>query len=255
MDRKSKSTIMETQPDKFFREKLEGYQRTIPPTAWERIETGLDKKKTRGLWIKIAASLSLLAITTYLLWPAPEKNNSSLSPTLISEKEPDKSAKKENPVKQNEIPEQPVVEKKNKLNQVPKADKPLEVKINAADKLEIANQVRASDEIKIEVFTPEISESMEVAVAVKEGTDPDEIADDKSIKIILSSEEVNEKYFLKNKIAEATPEEKKSSTLRKLLDKAYDLKHNQDPVGELRQMKNEILALNFKNDKQRGQNK
>jgi hypothetical protein len=42
--------------------------------------------------------------------------------------------------------------------------------------------------------------------------------------------------------------------LRKLLDKAYDLKHNQDPLGDLRQKKNEIFALNFKNDKQRSEN-
>jgi hypothetical protein len=57
-------------------------------------------------------------------------------------------------------------------------------------------------------------------------------------------------------LAEATPELKKPSTLKKLLDKAYDLKHNQDAFGELRQKKNEILALNFKNEKQqRNQNR
>ena len=41
----------------------------------------------------------------------------------------------------------------------------------------------------------------------------------------------------------------------KLLKKANDLKNNHDPMGELRQKKNEILALNFKGEKQRGQNK
>jgi hypothetical protein len=41
----------------------------------------------------------------------------------------------------------------------------------------------------------------------------------------------------------------------KLLKKANNLTSNQDPLGELRQKKSEILALNFKNDKQRGQNK
>jgi hypothetical protein len=38
------------------------------------------------------------------------------------------------------------------------------------------------------------------------------------------------------------------------LQKASDLKSNQDPFGDLREKKNEILALNFKNEK-RGQNK
>ena len=69
----------------------------------------------------------------------------------------------------------------------------------------------------------------------------------------ITSEETN-KYLNENALAEATSEEKKSSTLKKLLKKANDLKNNQDPFGDLRQKKNEILALNFKNEK-RGQNK
>jgi hypothetical protein len=63
------------------------------------------------------------------------------------------------------------------------------------------------------------------------------------------------KYLDKKSLAQATSGEKKPSTLRKLLDKAYDLKHNQDPFGDLRQKKNEILALNFRSEKQRSQNK
>jgi hypothetical protein len=59
-------------------------------------------------------------------------------------------------------------------------------------------------------------------------------------------------YLNKNIDDEATDDDKKQSTLKKLLHKANDLKTNQDPFGDLRQRKNEILALNFKNDK-RGQ--
>jgi hypothetical protein len=66
---------------------------------------------------------------------------------------------------------------------------------------------------------------------------------------------VNAKYLDKKSLAEATSNEKKPSRLRKLLDKAYDLKHNQEPFADLRQKKNEILALNFKNEKQPSQNK
>jgi hypothetical protein len=80
------------------------------------------------------------------------------------------------------------------------------------------------------------------------------VNDQRSVTLIFNAEQVNEKFLNKNSIVEATPEEKKPSTLRKLLDKAYDLKHNQDPLGDLRQKKNEIFALNFKNDKQRSEN-
>jgi hypothetical protein len=75
------------------------------------------------------------------------------------------------------------------------------------------------------------------------------------ITLVYTVDEVNEKYLDKKSLAEATSADKKPSTLRKLLDKAYDLKHNQDPFGDLRQKKNEILAPNFKSEKQRSQNK
>jgi hypothetical protein len=74
------------------------------------------------------------------------------------------------------------------------------------------------------------------------------------ITLVYTAKDVEE-YLDKKSLAEATSDSKKSSTLKKLLKKANDLTNNQDPFGELRQKKNEILALNFKNEKQRGQNK
>ena len=76
----------------------------------------------------------------------------------------------------------------------------------------------------------------------------------KNITLVYTAKDVEE-YLDKKALAEATSDHKKSSTFKKLLKKANDLTSNQDPFGELRQKKNEILALNFKNEKQRGQNK
>ncbi len=75
-----------------------------------------------------------------------------------------------------------------------------------------------------------------------------------NITLVFTAEEVDE-YLVKKEIAKATSDGKKTSTLMKVLKKASNLKNNQDPLGELRQKKNEILALNFKSEKQRGQNK
>ena len=69
------------------------------------------------------------------------------------------------------------------------------------------------------------------------------------ITLIYKVEEVNEKYLNKNKVEEATLETKTPSSFRKLLAKVYDLKNNQDPLGELRQKKDEILALSFKKNR------
>ncbi len=89
-------------------------------------------------------------------------------------------------------------------------------------------------------------------VATIEKKNADTIDDNESprnVTIVFTAEEVNEKYLAKNTEAQATPVGEETSGLRKLLDKAYDLKHNRDFLGELRQKKNEILAMNFKNDK------
>jgi len=101
--------------------------------------------------------------------------------------------------------------------------------------------------VAMETSTPQAA-----APAVAETTAPANAAPKKIMITITAAE--SEKYLDKVALAEATSEEKKPSTFQKLLKKADDLKNNQDPFGELRQRKNEILALNFKNEK-RGQNK
>ena len=73
----------------------------------------------------------------------------------------------------------------------------------------------------------------------------------KTRTIVFTPEEVNQKYLSRKNEARATSEAKQPSTLRNLLDKAQDLKHNQDPLGEIRQKKDEILAMNFRKEKQR----
>ena len=66
-----------------------------------------------------------------------------------------------------------------------------------------------------------------------------------NFKLILEVEEVDSKYLNKDVVAEATTETQKASGLKKLLHKAYHLKDNQDAFAELRDMKNELLALDL----------
>ena len=83
----------------------------------------------------------------------------------------------------------------------------------------------------------------DVAMSVEKPTKP--------LTLTYSVEQVSG-YLVKNDEPQATPDDEKPSTLKKLLHKANDLKTNQEPFGDLRQKKNEILALNFMNEK-RGQ--
>ncbi len=72
---------------------------------------------------------------------------------------------------------------------------------------------------------------------------------------MIEADEVNEKYLTKRTVSKATSQDDRSSGIKKLLDKANDLKNNQDPFGDLRHMKDEILALNFQSNKKQEQNK
>ena len=66
---------MNQQPDKLFRDKLEHYKTPPPESAWEKIAASQIQSSNRGLWIKVAASASLVAIATYLLWPHAGSGN------------------------------------------------------------------------------------------------------------------------------------------------------------------------------------
>src|SRR5688572_18384256 len=60
---------MNQQPDELFREKLAGYQKPAPASAWEKIAAAQSKKNNKWLWLKIAASIALVAVVGYLFWP------------------------------------------------------------------------------------------------------------------------------------------------------------------------------------------
>jgi hypothetical protein len=263
---------MNQQPDKLFREKLEDFSKPAPASAWDRIEAGLDKKNSkRGLWWKVAASLLLLAVAGYILWSSTRNNTISPSPSSIARKSESipsttSPAKEEAP---DIIPQQavdPVINQSQKTDAVtplkkgaPSIEQKTDNKIKREEKYippastsptEATQELFAETEVPQEkIAEPSHAETTDVVIAQQERV----VLIQSSITLVFSAEETNS-YLNKNVSGEATDDEEKPSTFKKLLKKAQDLKNNQDPVGELRQKKNEILALNFKNEK-RGQNK
>ena len=246
---------MKQQPDNFFREKLEGFQKPAPTGAWDRIESRLGKKNNvSGLWWKIAASLLLLGTISY--WLQPETDTLKVQPLAQSETGPSvREAQTNKPT----IQEEPLQKSKN-------MDTISDKKVSGREKM--SNQKHKTAKIKI---TPTLEHESITLNAREKKTDLnnatqreefaitpmaetyDPVVKEETITLKFSAEETN-RYLNKNTLAQATSEKKKSSTFKKLLKKANDLKSNQDPFGDLREKKNEILALNFKNEK-RGQNK
>jgi len=55
-------------PDPLFRNGLEHYRKAAPASVWDRVEAGLDRKRRRSIWLKVAAGLALLMATSTVLW-------------------------------------------------------------------------------------------------------------------------------------------------------------------------------------------
>lgn len=257
---------MNQQPDKLFRDKLEGFHKPAPSAAWNKIEAGLQKKNNKAIWLRVAAAVLIVAVAAFLIWA---NNSTTTSPQIAKDSDNQKETpvQKENKVEINtdkketiEEPEQgtsiasttPEKIKRRRKNQpvgTKSVEAPVVVEEPAIEELisftpSVGNSVDSSD-----IVTPIVED-----VIVAQNTIEQSQESDQSRVLVFSVEEVDAKYLDKEALAKATSAQKKSSTFRKLLNKAYDLKNNQDPFGELRQKKNEILALNFKSEK-RSQNK
>jgi hypothetical protein len=258
---------MNQQPDKIFRDKLQSFQTPAPSGAWNRIEANLDKKKNKVLWLRIAATLLLLAVATYLLLPP---NSVTTSPNEIAKSNHQKKSLNTPPVVKNESKvDSLIVNKSVAKNDARPSSIGSKKNANRTQRIDNAKQHSITSESNIPKETPvasiveekqlgpDVTEQLESVIENSTAEQPVIVAaaENKKVKIIFSAEEVDNKYLDKNAVAQATSEDKKPSTLKKIFDKAYDLKYNQDPFGDLRDKKNEILALNFRTDKQRSDKK
>jgi hypothetical protein len=246
--------MMNQQPDKIFRDKLNNLQRPAPAAAWDRIETNLKKNNTKtGWWWKVAASLLLLAIATYILWPAK-----SIDQPLATTAKQDQIAASESNEDTN-ASTAPLVNKTDSVSVEHQPGKKLLATKASVKRKSVRESVPAKETTAQALDTTIAVAQNDESLTGVEPTDeqtttpPVASAKPKGLKLQFSAAETN-KYLDENALAQATSEGKKPSTFKKLLKKANELKSNQDPFGDLREKKNEILALNFKNEK-RGQNK
>lgn len=251
---------MNQQPDKLFRDKLQSFQTPAPSGAWNRIENNLDKKKDKVLWLRIAASLLLVAVATFLLWPTNSINtqNPELTGSTKKHETVKPEVKKKEQAVQESLPQQNSIAEKENVS--PKAilkkkktqqQKPVDKieSINTENTVAVLNETPSHQNQVIE----EKKEISSEPVVVEKPATVAAVTSQK-VKIIFSAQEVDNKYLDKKALADATSADKKPSTFKKLLDKAYDLKYNQDPFGDLRQKKDEILALNFRKEKRSSDN-
>ena len=244
---------MNQQPDNFFREKLAGYSKPAPAGAWDRVASGLDKPGKSFTWWKIAASLLLLSTIGYVLWfhalppiEPPVAQTKGQNPPVMREKDQIKinpSVESQN----HAITKESITSAAENISA--KKDMPKKVKKHQ----NITHTLDAAMPNGKEEHNPAVETTLSETPPIEVQPDILPMKKSSALTLTFTVDETNQ-YLNKNAVSQATPDGKKPSTFKKLLKKANDLKSNQDPFGDLREKKNEILALNFKNEK-RGQNK
>lgn len=255
---------MNQQPDKLFRDKLEGYQKSAPASAWEKIAAAQSKKNDKWLWLKVAVSIAFVAAAGYTLFP--ERKTSDLSNESLTKPAEEKTIEHTTPPAEKSDEDvktemaTPSATPNRGSTHIAKRTKPVEtIRPSKEERQRVTVVEERPSQEEPTAAQPEVNENVASTETVDqpriEATPiKTEVAPNNSITLTYTAKDVEE-YLDKKALAEATSDNKKSSTFKKLLKKAEDLTNNQDPFGELRQKKNEILALNFKNEKQRGQNK
>jgi hypothetical protein len=261
---------MKKQPDELFSKKLKGLQMQAPVGAWEKIDNNLSKKNNKAIWLKYAAAAVLVAgaLSFFLFNRSAKVSDNQLSeirddatnpavvPTdsVTKSQSPPHAPQERTPVKEVPAPKKKNAAKKKPDNKVQKEKPPVTNRTSAFmfEQSVVRNNEDSKESLPAE--SPDVN-SNNKAINEALPSDEDVAKPVSSVMIVYNAAEVNEKYLNKKSGDDATPADEKESTLQKLLDKAYDLKHNQDPLGQLRQKKNEILALNFKKEKQRNQNR
>ena len=274
---------MKQQPDKLFHKKLSSFEKPAPPDAWNRIESGLDgSKKSPAMYWRVAAAVLVVATISYLII-----NNRAEAPVQIAhvsgENQADvpKSPALESPPRTNSHDVMDSVSDNRGLTKdqdteraedsqgvktaQTRSESPDEKSLNRSSEYSArkTNPVRRPNTshsptlpIDPEVTKPADSPAQIASAEPRDDATIDETQSSparESITLVMTVDDTNA-YLKKNPEEGATSGSRKTSTLKRVLQKASELKNNdQDPLGDLRQMKNEILALNFKSDKQREQ--
>lgn len=209
---------MSNKVDKLFKDKLEGDSLQPSAHAWEKVEAHLGKKNKMVLWARVAAAVILLGLLTFagINWI-------------------DEDAKKEIVVKKES----------GVRSQGPVAvEKPKAIKKKKTQPKVVTPVVREVEEpVEQIAIVPEPEQQPDLTPRTSQP------APQKGITLTYSLPAIK-----KQEAAPAEPlvAEQKKSGFERVMEIAKEVK-NGDALGELRQAKDDIFALDFRKDKKNKQ--
>lgn len=208
--------------DRLFSEKLEGHITTPSDEAWQRVEAGMATKASAVSWLRWAAILVPASVAAAFWFSYPARTELAQQPvrtTPAIQQTPEVTT----PV--TEIPgrQQPPVARKN-VKRKKTVSEPIAIPTPEPEvefvAVALTPEAISLEEITIEPATP----SIEPAAA-----DPEA----KPMVIIYTLDPV-------------VTEVDKPSSLQRVVDFARSVRHS-DPIGDLRGLKDELLAFDFRN--------
>jgi hypothetical protein len=226
---------MSNKVDSIFKTKLE--EHSLPPSgkAWEKLEANLSKKNKAIIWFKLAAAVALIGIFILALLQWMDKGDTQ--PTLVIENSKPKTPEVTQPetVKTQKAPSNRVETNKSVASTTPSKKK----KQKEEEKL----SAKAEEPVLISEKKEEIITGNETLQKVEK------VASEKSITLVFTLPTIKSKTNIEEGVAVA---EEKKTALQKVVETANDIRTG-DVLGDLREVKNELFALEFKKDKSKKQ--
>lgn len=224
---------MTSQPDKLFRDKLANFQQPVPAGAWDRIESNLARPLHRRVWVRAAAGVALITAAAFLLWPSG-KPGTEVAITTAEHTPVKKDTTRLHPGKKTDPKED------SPKQQGEPVAPPAPAKIATLAKTE----KQSPDQPSLNTAHDSVLTVPETGKLMAETAQPEEKALP-STTLVYTADEVNSKFLKKKLPPEATPGNEEASGIQKLIGLAYAAKNSEAGLGDLRQKKDDILALNF----------
>ena len=223
---------MSSNVDKFFKDKLGNHAIPPAPQSWEKVEARLSKKNSLSLVYRVAAAVVLVGVFVMLI--LSQTDNPPLSPTLTK-----KDLKSAPPLTSTPKTEQ--LKDDNKVLRV-QHDRTKTVAKLSGKKIQTPEATPTTEQV---VLVPEQHLTAEVAQP--------EVAKAKRMVLVYSLPTIGKKAEA-DAVAVAPSDEEKRTGLQKVMDVALEVKSGDSPLGELREAKDELFALEFRKDKNKGKN-
>jgi cell division protein FtsN len=228
---------MSNKIDNLFNGKLSDHSLTPSAEAWSRIESGLSKKNKFVIVWRAAAVFVLLGLLTGSWFYWQSKQNDHETRLVTKEPVPNKITQEVN----SEVKETPVapLQKTESVPQIAADTKQEKNKPVTQEQKKLMQQPQVAlnkpEPIKVEEIEQVKIETVEVTQVTKA---------EKPIVIEFTLEPVTQ-----NTIAVAQATETEKPALKKIWDKALDIKNGDTELGGLRMAKNELFAFDFRKDK------